>query len=344
MLFKLPDFQFIDANSNEETIFLLRKYLGKVGLLAGGTDLLALMKERVTGPRLRIPEVLINIKTIPEMNQITFNERTGLKIGSTVSLNRLETSAVINEKFHILAQAVGEVGTTQIRNMGTIGGNLCQRPRCMYFRHPHFVCRKKGGKMCFAITGEHRYYHSIIQRGKCAMAHPSDLAPALIALRASVILACPEGEKEIPLQNFFLPATQFTETALKPDQFLSSIKVPPPKEENFQVFLKSRIRRAADFALSSVAIVSQISEGVCHDIQLVLGGVAPFPYIAFRAMERLKGRKLTEKVVSEAANASVEKARPLSDNRYQINLTRVLVRRALEAAMHSDRQKSLERS
>ncbi len=339
MLFELPGFQLVDAKSNEETNFLLSKYRGKVGLLAGGTDLLALMKDRVTGPRLRIPEVLVNIKTIPETNQITFNERTGIKIGSTVTLNRLETSDAINEKFHILAQTAREIGTTQIRNTGTIGGNLCQRPRCMYFRHPHFVCRKKGGKTCFAMTGEHRYYHSIIEHGKCVMAHPSDMAPALIALRATAILASPEGEREIPLQDFFLPATQFTETALKPDEFLSTIKVPPPKEENYQAFLKSRIRRASDFALSSVAIVSQISDGVCHDIQLVLGGVAPFPYIASQAMERLKGRKLTEKVISQAADASVEKARPLSGNRYQINLTRVLVRRALEAAMHSDRQK-----
>lgn len=338
LLFELPGFELFDAKSCEETNFLLSKYKGRVGLLAGGTDLLALMKDRVTGPRLRIPEVLVNIKRIPELDQITFDERKGVKIGSTVTLNRLAASDAVNEKFQILAQTVREIGTTQIRNMGTIGGNLCQRPRCLYFRHPHFVCRKKGGKMCFAVNGEHRYYHSIIEHGKCVMAHPSDMASALVALKANAVVSSPEGEKEIPLQDFFTPATPFTETALKPEEFLTGVKVPLAKEDYYQKYLKSKIRNASDFALSSVAIVAQISDGVCHDIQLVLGGVAPFPYVASQAMTRLKGRRLTQKVISEAADASVDGARPLSGNRYQVNLTKVLVRRALEAAMSSDRR------
>ena len=330
MLFELPGFQFVDAESKEEAILFLSKYAGKVGLLAGGTDLLARMKDRITGPRLRIPEVLVNIKTIPGMDQITIEEGTGIRIGSTVSLNGLATSDVISQKFSILARTAREVGTTQIRNMGTIGGNLCQRPRCVYFRHPDFVCRKKGGKSCFAMTGEHRYYHSIMAYGKCAMAHPSDMAPSLVALGATALLASPEGEKEIPLKDFLSPATQFTETVLKPDEFLSGIRVPLLEGKSCQVFLKHRIRRASDFALSSVAVVAQMRDGVCHDIRIVLGGVAPFPYIAYQAMERLEGRKLTEKDILQAADASVEKARPLPGNLYKVDLTKALIARALK--------------
>jgi CO/xanthine dehydrogenase FAD-binding subunit len=276
----MPGFELIDAESIEETIFFLNKHIGKVGVLAGGTDLLPLMKDRVNGPQLRIPEVLINIKTIPGMDKITFDEKSGLRIGSTVTLNCLETSNLIKQKFSILAQAAREVGTTQIRNMGTVGGNLCQRPRCMYFRHPHFVCRKKGGESCFAMT-------------------------------------------------------HFRETVLKPDEFLSGIKVPLPKTKTYQVFLKSRIRRSSDFALSSVAIVARMSDGVCDTIQIVLGGVAPFPYIASQAMEMLKGKKITEKLISQAADASVEKAHPFHDNRYKVDLTKALTIRALKAVTSS---------
>ena len=189
------------------------------------------------------------------------------------------------------------------------------------------------------MTGEHRFYHSIMAYGKCLMVHPSDMAPSLIALGARAVLAGPEREKEIPLKDFFLPATQFTETALKPDEFLSAVKVPFPEEKNCQVFLKSRIRRSSDFSLASVAVVAKMSDGNCHDIQIVLGGVAPFPYIASRAMDNLKGQELNEKVISQAANASVEEARPLSDNRYKVDLIKVLVTRALKRVMESSRQK-----
>ena len=146
LLFELPDFQLVDAESCEEANLFLSKYIGSVGLLSGGTDLLALMKDRISGPQLKIPDILVNIKTIPGMDQILLDEKVGIRIGSTVSLGLMASDEMISQKFSILSQAAEKVGTTQIRNRGTIGGNLCQRPRCMYFRHPHFVCRKKGGK------------------------------------------------------------------------------------------------------------------------------------------------------------------------------------------------------
>src|SRR4030042_5996476 len=219
MLLELPTFKHMNPVSIKEGVFRLHKYGKKAKVIAGGTDLLGLMKDRVEGPELKMPEVLINIKSIPEMNFITYDKEQGLRIGATVTLNRLQASDTVKEKYNILSQAVRQVGTTQLRNMGTIGGNLCQRPRCMYFRHPHFICYKKGGTKCDAMLGEHRDYHSIFGNGKCVMAHPSDMAPALIALNARVIIASPEGEKKIPLQDFFLGPNHFAEVVLKPDEF-----------------------------------------------------------------------------------------------------------------------------
>lgn len=331
LLFELPSFEYIDVRNVGEAVQFLHQHLGVSSVFAGGTDLLGLMKDRVQGPDMMIPEFLVDIKTVPEIERIDFDMETGLRIGSTVTLSRLEDSDFVRDRYNILAQAARQIATTQIRNRGTVGGNLCQRPRCMYFRHPHFLCRKKGGKRCFAAAGEHRYYHSIVAPGKCMMAHPSDLAPPLVALRASASVASTEGVKEIPITDFFRPSTPFTETALKPGEFLTSIRVPAQKAPSRQVFLKSRIRKASDFALSSVSVVAHVSNGLCEEIMVVLGGVASAPYVASRSMELLQRKKLNERLILRAAEASVEEARPLRDNRYKIDLTRALVLRALKS-------------
>jgi xanthine dehydrogenase YagS FAD-binding subunit len=268
------------------------------------------------------------------MNLITYDEEEGLRIGAAVTLNRLESSDIIREKYNILSQAARQVGTTQLRNMGTIGGNLCQRPRCMYFRHPHFICYKKGGTKCYAITGEHRDYHSILGNGKCIMAHPSDMAPVLIALKTKVIIVGPEGEKKIPLQDFYLRPNHFTEVVLKPDEFVKEVQVPHRKDKSYQFFLKHRVRHSADFALSSVSSVAWVSDGICEDISIVLGGIAPFPFVALRAEQIVRGRRLSEELIAQAVDASVEGAHPLPMNRYKIDLTKVLVRRVLTSIWH----------
>jgi xanthine dehydrogenase YagS FAD-binding subunit len=329
MLLELPSFEHIDAETVKEAVYWLQKYGEKAKVIAGATDLFGLMKDRVEGPELKIPEVLVNIKTIPDVKRITYDEESGLRIGATVTLSHLETSDVIKQTFDILLQAARKVGTAQIRNMGTIGGNLCQRPRCLYFRHPHFLCYKKGGGKCYAAMGEHRYYHAILEKGKCAMAHPSDIAPVLAALKAKVIIASSEGEREVPLQDFFLGPNNFRETILKSGEFLVGVRVPNQNGKTFQLYLKDRIRHSADFALSSVATVAHISNKICEDISIVLGGIAPFPYIASTAEEIVKGKRLNESLVLQAAEASVERAHPLPMNRYKIDLTKALVRRVL---------------
>jgi xanthine dehydrogenase YagS FAD-binding subunit len=165
------------------------------------------------------------------------------------------------------------------------------------------------------------------------MAHPSDLAPALIALKAEVMIISPNGERKAPLQEFFLGPNHHTETILKTDEYLTEIHVPTQKWRTLQVFLKERIRHSADFALSSVSAVARISAGICEEIRIVLGGVAPFPYVASTAEEVIKGKKMDEDLISQAAGASVEEAKPLPMNGYKVDLTKALVKRALASIL-----------
>jgi xanthine dehydrogenase YagS FAD-binding subunit len=331
VLYELPAFEHADAESVREAVFWLEKWGNTARVIAGGTDLLGLMKDRLEGPQLRTPEVLINVKPIAEMGQIAHDDKCGLRIGAAVKLKQLEESDIICKRFSILSQAARQIGTTQIRNMGTIGGNLCQRPQCMYFRHPHFLCFKKGGRTCYAVKGEHRYEHSVMNYGKCIVAHPSDMAPALIALNASAILANSNGEREVALQDFFLGANDYTETVLKPGELLVELRIPDPKPKTNQLFLKHRIRHASDFALASVAVVAQRSKGIVKDIRIVVGGVAPSPYMAVEAEEITRGKKLDASLIEAVAKASLEGARPLPRNGYKIELAKALVKRALDS-------------
>jgi xanthine dehydrogenase YagS FAD-binding subunit len=331
VLYELPAFEHADAESIQEAVFWLQKWGNEASVIAGGTDLLGLMKDRLEGPQLRMPQVLINVKPIAEMKRIDHDDELGLRIGAAVTLSQLGASDIIRDRFSILSQAARQIGTTQIRNMGTVGGNLCQRPRCLYFRHPDFPCYKKGGRSCYAVSGEHRFDHSVINYGKCVVAHPSDMAPALIALNASAIIATSNGERKLPLQDFFLSANDYTETALKPGELLVEVRVPNESSKTHQLFLKHRVRHASDFALASVAMVAEISNGIVQDIRIVMGGIAPFPYIADRTEEMITGKGLDPKLISRIAKASIDGARPLPQNGYKIDLAKALVKRALES-------------
>jgi xanthine dehydrogenase YagS FAD-binding subunit len=331
MLYELPAFEHADAESVQEAVCWLERWGNAAGVIAGGTDLLSLMKDRLKGPQLRMPQVLINIKRIAEMQRIDHDDELGLRIGAAVTLNQMRASDIIPKRFSLLSQAARQIGTTQIRNMGTIGGNLCQRPQCMYFRHPDFPCYKKGGRRCYAVSGEHRYDHSVVNYGKCVAAHPSDMAPALIALNASAIIATSNGEKKVPLQDFFLAPNDYTETVLKPGELLVELRVPSESSKTNQLFLKHCVRHASDFALASVAMVAEMSEGVVQNIRIVMGGIAPFPYVADKIGELISGKKLDSKLIARVAEASINGARPLPQNGYKIHLAKALVKRALES-------------
>jgi xanthine dehydrogenase YagS FAD-binding subunit len=334
LLYELPDFEHVSVKSIEEAISALRENGEDARIIAGGTDLLALMKDRARGPKLSIPKVLVNIKPIAELRQITFDKASGLRVGATTRIRELVDSEPVKGRFSILCQAGRTIATTQVRNMGTVGGNLCQRPRCLYFRHPDFVCYKKGGSKCYALLGQHKYDHAIMKYGKCAAIHPSDLAPCLLALGGEAILSGGSSEEiRLPLEEFFVAGNETREVALRPDELLLGVHVPCPNEGTYQVFLKSRIRHATDFALASVAIVMRLHHGFCEHPRIVLGGIAPFPYRAVEAEGRLAGKKMDGEVISEVSEASVPECHPLAMNAYKRDLAKALVGRALTSIL-----------
>jgi xanthine dehydrogenase YagS FAD-binding subunit len=329
MLHELPVLSHVDAESVDEAVSWLAHYGERAVPLAGGTDLLGLMKDGIGGPRMPMPDVLVNIKTIPELGRVGASPSGGLRIGATVTLTDLERDPLVTELYPMLAKAAASVATTQIRAVGTVGGNLCQRPWCWYFRHPRFECFKRGGRQCFAIPGNNRTYFGVLGRGICVMTHPSDLAPALVALDARVTIVGRAGVREVALERFFEGPRSVKETVLSPSEIVTWVDVPRPAPVTRSVFLKHRIRGSWDFALVSVAAAVTGGGAGCEDARIVLGGVAPYPFRAPEAEAELRDRGLMPAAIERAIEAVLAAARPLSMNGYKIDLTRALMHRAL---------------
>lgn len=331
MQHELPHFEHVDAHSVDEAVYWLTRCGARAKVIAGGTDLLGLMKDRIAGPGMALPEVLVDIKSVPELRRIEDEEGRGIRIGSAVTLLDLEAHPAIRAKFPALAQAAASVGTTQIRSMGTIGGNLCQRPWCTYFRHPQYVCFKRGGRQCYAISGHNRYYSAVTGLGICVMSHPSDVAPALIALDARLVIAGPKGARTVPVEEFFRGARSAVETVLRQNELVSRIEIAEGPQATTSVFLKKRVRGTWDFALSAVAVAMTKSGRVCDDIRVVLSGIAPAPFRATGAEGVLRGNAVSEALIARSVAQAISKPRPLKMNAYKITLTRTLLRRALTA-------------
>jgi xanthine dehydrogenase YagS FAD-binding subunit len=299
------------------------KEFGKVALMAGGTDLLGEMKDNLIAP-----ERLVHISHLKELQGIRAVS-TGLRIGATTLLADIVENPMVQEKTPLLAMAAGKVGTPQIRNMGTIGGNLCQRPRCWYFRN-NYPCFKHGGNTCFSAVGENDF-HAILDAGPSFIVHPSDTAPALVALGATARIVGGARERTVPLDKFFVLPRENTrrDNVLLPNEILAEIEVPNAPAGSKAVYVKEMVRETWDFALCSVAAMLTLQNGVVQDARIVLGGVAPAPYRAFKAEAALKGKKLDEASAAAAGEASVEGARPLAKNGYKVPLTKAVVKRAL---------------
>lgn len=328
MLYELPRYEYFEARTPGEAVKALQDGGGRAAVIAGATDLLGLMKDSVSGPEMTVPERLVGVTRVPEMNGIR-EDADGVRIGAAVTLSRIMANESLRRGFPLLCSAAAQVGSAQLRNMGTLGGNLCQRPRCMYFRHRDFLCFKKGGKKCFAVAGENRDYHAVLRLGRCVMAHPSDTAPALTALRAVCRVSGPDGDTEIPIDEFFLGPDASGETVLGKGRILREIFIPHAGAESRQIFLKRSARHSTDFALSSVAAAAEMSGPVCGHITLVLGGVAPLPVVVPGAEEILAGKRLEKKLIEKAADEALNNAKSLSMNRYKIDMTKALIRRAL---------------
>jgi len=320
----MKSFEHVNADTIENAILFLDSDWN-TRIIAGGTDLLGEMKREIIAP-----QRLVNLKTIKGSSYIRYSEEEDLKIGALTVLSDIESNQIVLEKFGILRQAINKVGTPQLRNMGTIGGNLCQRPRCWYYRNSHYPCLRKGGERCFAPAGENRY-HAILGGGPCFIVHPSDLAPALIALDASLEIANPEGRRVIPIEQFFVgpKIDPYRENILKFNEIVTEIRVPIPKENSRGIYLKAMERKAWDFATVSVACQIVYGDEVVSSARIVLGGVAPIPWRVPDAEAVVQGKAIDEKTAEKTAEVALTNSRPLRDNAYKVELAKALVKRAL---------------
>ena len=323
----MKSFENIDVKSVSQAVSLLQKFQREKKqalVVGGGSEALQLVKDNVLAP-----DYVINLKTIPGLNAIK-EERGGFRIGALTTLADVEDHPGVRDKLLILSAAAGEAASPQIRNAGTIGGNICQRPFCWYFRSSNFTCLRKGGQVCYTVTGDGRF-HAILGGGPSYIVHPSDTAPALVALNAQIKIAGPAGERTIPLEKFFvLPSVDYRrENILKPGEIVTEIFVPTPKTGSKGFYHKVRERQAWDHAIVAVATVVQSSGGVARDARLVLGGVAPIPWRVPKAESFLRGKKIDDSVAQQAGAIALEGAKPLKDNVYKVKMARDLLRRGL---------------
>ena len=298
--------------------------------IAGGQDLLTTMKDYLTRPAR-----VVNLKSIRGLDRIEPDGKRGLKIGALVTLTQLEEHPTVRRDFPGLAEAARSVATPQIRNLGTVGGNLCQRPRCWYFRLEEAVCLKKGGSECFAAKGENKY-NAILGGGPSYIVHPSDLAPMLVALGASVAVTGSEGARNLALEKFFTLPSEGSirrENILRNDEIITEINVPASGFAAHSTYLKFKERESLDFALSAVAAAVELNaDKTVKQARIVLGGVAPVPWRVPQAEAFLVGKRLDQNNLAEAARLALDGAKPLAQNAYKVPLTQTLVRRALAKA------------
>lgn len=297
-------------------------------LMAGGTDLLDELKNETIDP-----EVVVDLKTIPGLDYIK-TTKEGTRIGAMTLVGDLAEDPRVQTNFPVLHEAALSLATPQLRNVGTVGGNLCQRPRCWYYRDPQVMCRKKGGSRCYAINGRNRY-HAILGGGICHIVHPSDLAPALISLDAQVTIATDGDDKMLALEEFYtLPRVNVRrENILKPNEILKEIVIPPLKSGTKSTYVKLKERGTWDFAIASAAVNGILSGGVFTDIRIVLGGVATIPWRLEKAERSLKGKSVKEDLVKQAAVEALSDARPLKENAYKKDLAATVVTRAILSLM-----------
>ena len=296
-------------------------------VLAGGQDIVTVMKDDIEQPA-----ALVSLQRLG-LDGIEWDGDGGVTLGATVTVQALADDAGLERAFPALREAAQSIGSPQIRSQATLGGNLNQRPRCPYYRHPSVSCFKKGGSVCLAEFGFNKYA-AIFGGGPSYFSHPSDLATVLLMLGATASISGPGGERKVPLAELYvLPEESLeTETVLRPDEILTSVTIPAPPAETRSSYLKFKERASYDFALAAVAVsVVLDGSGVITDARVVLGGVAPKPWEVPAAARALIGKSMGPEAWTAAGAAAVADADPLEHNGYKVHLVKGLVFRALES-------------
>ena len=317
-------FAYVNATNEKEALAALAKAeRGRMLPMAGGMDLLGLMKDYIVSPE--------RVVSIRNLDQTIAPADGGLRIGAAVKIADLVEHAQARKMYPALITAADDVGTPQIRNVGTVGGNIMQRPRCWYFRNEEFNCLKKGGSRCFAVEGENQY-HAIFGDGPCHIVHPSSLAVPVIAYGGRFRVAGPNGAREIDAGQFFQMPNQnlYGETVLQPNEIVTHVLLPPPGQRS--AAYEVRFKQSHDWPLAAAAVNLVMSGATVKTARVVLGAVAPTPWRAPAAERVLVGKAITEAIATEAASAALAGARAMSGNAYKIQIAKTAVKRAIMAA------------
>lgn len=318
----MQPFEYANPTTLKDALGLLGSKWGEADVLAGGTDQVSLMKEY-----LHTPARLVNIKGIKELHGIHASAQ-GLRIGTTTTFDELAVDKAVKAEYPSLTSAALGIASAQIRNMGTVGGDLCQRPRCWYFRMGYGVLALKDGKSL--IPNGQNEYHAIFGDGPAYFVSPSSLGPALVALGAQVKLVSASGSRMVAMEKFFVaPQNDASrEIALMPNEILTEILVPPArgvKNATYEV----RYKDALDWPLATASVALHMKGGKVEKSFVVMGHVAPTPWPSMAASQALDGKTLSADVIDQAAEAAVAGAKPLSQNTYKVQLAKVAVKRAL---------------
>lgn len=319
----MESFEYASPATVKEAVALLGSKWGEVDVLAGGTDQISLMKEYI-----HTPKRVVNIRNIKELGTVN-SGKTGLRIGAAVTLDDLLGNAAVRRSFPALAQAAMGIGSAQIRNMGTVGGDLCQRPRCWYFRRGFGLLAMDASGKPLAPNGENRYHAILGNGGPAYFVSASSFGPPLIALGAKLRLVSPSGARDITADKFFVTpqSAEERETALKPNEILTEIIVPMDASRN--ATYEVRHKEALDWPLATASVALKMNGASVSSARIVLGHVAPVPWVSDAAAQAILGKQVTAESAEEAAKAAVADAKPLSQNAYKVQLARVAVKRAL---------------
>jgi len=300
-----------------------------VAVAGGGSDMLGMMKERLV-----MPDTLVRLKGISGLDQLK-NENGGVTIGGQMTLDAITHHDVIRRQYRVLAEAAQDVATPQIRNVATLAGNVCQRPWCWYYRNG-FKCFKAGGNTCYSANGENEF-HAIFGGGPSYIVHPSDTAPALVALDAKFTINGPSGRRVVNAADFFtLPTVNAAhENVLKDGEILESVWLPAAKPHVRSTYHKIMDREAWTHAVVSAAVVMEMDGDTCKTARVVLGGVAPIPWRLADVEQLLAGKRVTADLAAQAGEVAITGARPLAKNGYKVPLTKNMVTRTLETLAHA---------
>jgi xanthine dehydrogenase YagS FAD-binding subunit len=318
-------FEYASPKSKDQVVPLLGRNWGEVEVLAGGTDLLSLMKDEITTPKR-----LVNIKEIEDLRGITRGPGPGLRFGALVTLAEIGRNEGVQAELPALAVAAADAASPQIRNMATLGGNLCQRPRCWYFRTGNGLLAQDIHGSSLVLMGDNRYHAILGNSGPAYFVSPSTVAPVLIAYAAKVHILGLQGTREVPLEKFFVIPTseQEREHDLKPTEFITEILVPPAKGVRAAAY-EVRQKEAFDWPYATAAVALTMNGNTVESARVVLGHVAPIPWLSQEAAQVLTGKPISAATAEQAAQAAVAKARSLGHNSQKIHLARVAVKRAI---------------